>query len=365
MSLFLLSGLLYSLALPAQEGKIDWSVPVRLPQGLAGVLAGVDHGVMLVGGGCNFPDSMPWAGGKKRYYHAVYVVERRGGHWGCLEAFSLPENTAYGASVSTPQGVIYIGGENEDGVSARVYCLQWDSVARKVRVRRLADLPVAVSNAAASVMGQTVYVAGGETRTGVSSGLYALDLGVDGARWELVSELPKPLSHAVLVASGRGLWLAGGRKRNPGGLSDLSDAVYRYEPGVRRWNECRHLPYAWSAGAGVLLDENSLLLIGGDRGEVFHRVEELIGEIARTSDAAERQELVLQKARVQSSHPGFSQQLLLYDMRRDVWRVYEELGFPAPATTVAVRWNDDIVIPGGEIKAGVRTPQILIGAINR
>jgi N-acetylneuraminic acid mutarotase len=232
-------------------------------------------------------------------------------------------------------------------------------------MRRLADLPVALSNAAAAVLGRTVYVAGGENADKVSGAMYAMDLDADEPRWDLAAELQKPLSHAVLIGCGRGLWLAGGRKRNPGGMSDLSDAVYRWDTVARRWSPCRALPYALSAGAGVLLDENRLLLIGGDKGDVFHQVEKLIEEIARTSDPVRRQELVLQKARVQSSHPGFSKDILLYDMLRDEWRVYGELPFPAPATTTAVRWGDDIVIPGGEIRAGVRTPQILVGTINR
>jgi len=42
---------------------------LALPMGVAGPLAGVDRGMLLVGGGCNFPDSMPWAGGKKKYYN--------------------------------------------------------------------------------------------------------------------------------------------------------------------------------------------------------------------------------------------------------------------------------------------------------
>jgi cyclically-permuted mutarotase family protein len=361
MSLLLLSGLLSAVSLYAQQGRIVWSEPIRLPMGLAGALAGVDHGMLFVGGGCNFPDSMPWAGGKKKYYNEVYVVDLS--TRAMIVVDTLSEPVAYGAPVTTPQGVVYIGGENESGPTAAVLCLSWDSVARQVGVRRLPDLPVALTNAAAALVGETIYVAGGETAAGVSDRLYALDL--RGSAWRLVGALPKPLSHAVLIAAGHRLYLAGGRRRNPGGVSDLSDAVYCYDTVVRRWSVCRSLPYALSAGTGVLYDEHSLLLLGGDRGEVFHEVEKLIAAADRSSSAAEWKELLLQKARVQSSHPGFSRQVLRYDMHKNEWSDFDTLPFPSPATTTAVRWGNYIVIPGGEIRAGVRTSQILIGVISR
>ena len=85
----------------------------------------------------------------------------------------------------------------------------------------------------------------------------------------------------------------------------------------------------------------------------------------RLLQRADKEALLLQKARIQSSHPGFSKQLLRYDMDRNEWSVFDTLPFPSPVTTTAIRWNNSIVIPGGEIRAGVRTSQILIGEINR
>ncbi len=36
--------------------------------GLAGPFAGVHGNVLLIGGGANFPDQLPWDGGKKTWY---------------------------------------------------------------------------------------------------------------------------------------------------------------------------------------------------------------------------------------------------------------------------------------------------------
>ena len=32
-------------------------------------------------------------------------------------------------------------------------------------------------------------------------------------------------------------------------------------------------------------------------------------------------------------------------------------------TTTVIKWDHDIIIPSGEIKAGVRTPNVLVGKI--
>jgi N-acetylneuraminic acid mutarotase len=51
----------------------------------------------------------------------------------------------------------------------------------------------------------------------------------------------------------------------------------------------------------------------------------------------------------------------LYDTIKDTWEKVGNIPFASPVTTVAVKWNGDVLIPGGEIRAGVRTPQFLLG----
>jgi N-acetylneuraminic acid mutarotase len=55
--------------------------------------------------------------------------------------------------------------------------------------------------------------------------------------------------------------------------------------------------------------------------------------------------------------------VLLYDTRKDEWKAAGCISYDSPVTTTAVKWNNKIIIPGGEIKAGVRTPQILSAKI--
>src|SRR5687768_12914680 len=68
----------------AANNHIGWSVPATLPPpegatlqpGMAGASAGVHNDVLLIAGGANFPDGMPWEGGQKKHHNDVYVLQR-------------------------------------------------------------------------------------------------------------------------------------------------------------------------------------------------------------------------------------------------------------------------------------------------
>jgi hypothetical protein len=63
-----------------------------------------------------------------------------------------------------------------------------------------------------------------------------------------------------------------------------------------------------------------------------------------------------------TSHPGFPKIVHAYHTTTDTWRPFGEM--PAALVTApTVRWNGNIVIPGGEIKPGTRSTAVLSGEI--
>lgn len=353
---------------------INWKVAGELPAtgerqkslGLAGAFAGVDKSLLLVGGGSNFPDSMPWLGGRKKYYDEVYVFEKTSHDSLILfQSFKLPFALAYAASCSTTQGVVVAGGENEEGASKKVLLLQMDS--EQLQINHLPDLPFAVTNASIVVHGQNIYLAGGETQNSVSDQFLCLDLKNTAAGWRSLPSLPQPVSHAVMVVQSNGkedcIYLLGGRKKNTGSTSDLYASNWQFDFKKEQWTERRSLPYALSAGTGVATEKGCILLFGGDTGETFHKTEELIVAISKESDVEKKKALNAEKIEVQSTHPGFCRQVLLYDTQKDRWQTVGCIPFDTPVTTTAVKWNNNVFILGGEIRAGVRTPLILSAKI--
>lgn len=356
--------------------RLEWRIAGILPAadgkaalGVAGPVAGAYDNILLVAGGANFPDGMPWAGGKKVYYNDVYVFKKNGDSLLHLNTARLPFNLAYSASCATPQGIVVIGGENEQGLTDGVFVLQWNESRNDVNITDLPSLPFALTNASAVYHHNHIYVTGGERGAEVSNNFFCLDLANKEAGWKGLPVVPNPVSHAVMVVQSNGedefIYLIGGRKRNVNDTSTLYSSILQFDWTSSRWTEKAPLPYALSAGTGIAYGSRYILLFGGDDGETFHKVEALIAAIGQTSDEAKKMALNKEKAIVQSKHPGFCQQVFLYDTKKDRWRKLSSIPFDAPVTTTAVKWHDAVFIPSGEIKAGIRSPYILSAKIGK
>ncbi|TXJ23550.1 MAG: hypothetical protein E6Q24_17720 [Chitinophagaceae bacterium] len=348
---------------------IQWNTAATLPNvngktslGYAGPVAGVIDDKIIVAGGANFPDSMPWLGGKKKYYDDVAVFLKKDNGLQLLLQLKLPDTIAYPAVCSAPQGIVYAGGEMQNGLSVKVWLIKPAS-NNSIEFVSLPDLPQATTNASLTFSNNKLYFAGGETVNGVWSQFYSLDLNNQQSGWKELSALPKPASHGLLIAQSGKLFFIGGRMKTKSGISDLYASVYAYDFSANQWGEKKSLPYALSAGTGVAYGNNEILLFGGDKGETFHKAEELIAAIAAETDASKREALNQQKIKVQSTHPGFSKEVLIYNTDEDEWTVAGTIPFDVPVTTTAFSVGDAVYIPTGEIKAGVRSPKILSGQL--
>ncbi len=116
---------------------------------------------------------------------------------------------------------------------------------------------------------------------------------------------------------------------------------------------------ALSAGTGISIGTHNIVLFGGDKGETFHQVETLLYAINAEKDEAKLQALKQQKNQLLDAHPGFSKDILLFNIETDKWTKIGIIPFDSPVTTTAFKWGKRIIIPSGEIRAGVRTPHIL------
>src|SRR5690242_1857271 len=98
------------LKVPAESLSLNWSSlpPIPDTNGFAGPFAGVSGGALVVAGGANFPQAMPWEGGRKVWYDSVFVLPEPAGAW--RSGFKLPRPVGYGVSVTTTRGILCAGG---------------------------------------------------------------------------------------------------------------------------------------------------------------------------------------------------------------------------------------------------------------
>ena len=377
-SLFLLLSavLLNSNIIAAQQAiRIDWERAAVLPgdeggkphPGLAGPFSGHSNGAILVAGGANFPNGLPWEGGTKVYHDRIYVLLQEKGHpffWSA-QSFQLANAVAYGASVQSGESVICIGGEGQQGATAQVIRLTWDPADQQVKTETLPSLPVALTNLAAAIIGTQIFVAGGESASDASDKLFCLDLRIPETGWIERKHIPRAIASAGLVPQRKNgkwyLFLLGGRTKNPGALTDFHSSVYAYDPVLDQWDAQSSLPGESAAGLAFPYKANTIFYIGGDKGDVYRNVEKRMLEIASAVDEQRKKLLLGEKNQLQVNHPGFGKRVLLFNTQTNHWDSLGVLPFAAPVTTSPFIVGQTVFIPSGEVRPGIRTPEIWIG----
>ncbi|MFP4058466.1 MAG: galactose oxidase [Candidatus Brocadiia bacterium] len=319
---------------------IEWTRLPDLRVPLGGQFAGVSGGALVVAGGAHFPVPM-FEGGKKQWVDTVYALEPGAALW--QEVGSLEGPLAYGASVTTADGILLIGGCNAERCLDRVVRLRY--AGGQVEQTALPNLPKPCAYTSAARMGSTVYVAGGQDLPRPVAALknfWALDLDQPEPQWQELEPWPGPgrVLPVAGVADGA-FYLFGGCKLKTDQAGRrwreyLADA-YRYRPG-EGWEPIADLPRPMAGApspAPVLGRE--LVVLGGDDGANALKVWQL-----------------------RDRHPGFRHEVLAYDPAADQWRVLQDLP-AALVTTTAVAWQGGIVVPGGEDRPGHRSATVLFG----
>jgi len=366
-------------------GRLHWSALPPLPPapgqarqiGLAGPFVGVHNDVPIVAGGANFPDALPWRGGKKVWWPDAFALVRGPDgkrSWRTDAGWRLPRALAYGAAVSTADGVVCIGGCDANRCYADAFRLSWNG--RGLTATDLPPLPRPLAFLGAARIGNVVYVAGGQETTDdarATGRFYALDLArvgdANAAAWEELPPLPGPPRVLPVVAAQNDgetscVYVFSGRNVHPGGPTELLTDAYRYDPTARRWHRLADVapagePPRCVMGAPVVASgAHHVLVFGGADGKLFAKLEALGKALAAATDEAEKARLTAEKNGILDNHPGFSRDVLAYHTVTDTWTRAGEMPPGSPVTTIAAPWGEGFVVPTGEVRPGVRSAAV-------
>jgi DNA-binding CsgD family transcriptional regulator/N-acetylneuraminic acid mutarotase len=165
---------------------------------------------------------------------------------------ALPAARASMGAVVYENQVYLVGGSTAAGPSSDLlaYDLNQESWSR------LPDKPTAVSGVQAALIGEKIYVPGGEIAGGgLSAVLEVYDPRQNS--WSDAHPLPKALSHYALCAFEGNLYLFGGWDGE-----QYSAEGYRYDPDRDEWQSFALKPGARAASAASVL-EGRIILLGG------------------------------------------------------------------------------------------------------
>lgn len=352
LSLFLF--LSAALSLSAQHVRSVAGFPAAEPGyslGVSACYAGQIGDYLVVAGGCNFPE----AGKPKKYYAGVYAarMDRATLQWR-LVGF-LPEAAAYGATVASGDSLLFLGGNNTDHALAAVYSVRLNSVGTDVSINRLADLPATADNMAVALVGNDIFVVGGNQNGKPSADVLRYKLGASTVSSANLRIPGAPRVQPVAAAYNDKLYVWGGFYAD-GEQSKVHTDGYVYDVNAKEWGAlsapCSANGEEMTLSGGIAwADGDHLYATGGVNRTIF------LDAISGRYECVKKDDYLKQPI----DWYKFSGNLYVFDAVAGQWltttfanQALARAGAQAVPTPLGVYYI------GGELKPALRTPQIVI-----
>jgi len=333
----------------AEEDKttiaLDWGQLPDLPNelGVAGPLVGVHNNALIVAGGANFPKPV-WES-DKAWHDEIHVLTKTEDGYRWRDGGALRRPVAYGAAVSTADGVLCMGGNDGQRTFDEVFVLRWDPEKQEVTRVDYPDLPRPCAYGQAALVGDVVYLAGGQSGNDLDSAMnnfWSLDLSqkddAEAFAWKELDAWPgPPRAFNITAAQHNGyddcVYVISGRRQEGEDVAFLKD-TWEFNTKSRTWRRRADVPQSVMAGTGIGYGQSHVFVLGGADGSLFAKADEL-----------------------QDEHPGFPKKAWAYHTITNTWAP----AGPVPqnhVTTVPVMWDGQIIIASGEVRPRVRSPVV-------
>jgi transporter, SSS family len=344
---------LLTLALPftgIAQHKNDWfgwQVKSNMCPGeaLSSAITGVSNGVLIVAGGSNFEFNLNVP--VKKFHQEIYVcLQPHADTLQWIQSTNLPFPIADASYVPYKNGIVFIGGSDGKKVHDWVGYIFWDPEQKAIQVSSLSTLPVARSGAAAAILGDQLFIAGGKDQEGNTLGdFWVANLSAvfsnlpNHQPWKQLPKWPgKPRVGASMIVQSDGeknlLFLFGGKSE----CEYLKDG-FRYDPSSKNaaWQPIAPMPRPAYWSSAIPYGQSHVIVMSGSDG---HQADSAIalGE--------------------QYKMPN---DILAYHTITNTW--IRAGALPEGVAGAGIIQNgDQWMLIGGELRPRVRSKNILIGA---
>lgn len=370
----------------SEDGSVSWGRLPDLPNspsvaesaaplGVSGHFTGLIGETLIVAGGCNFPDKPVAEGGSKRFYDEIWALDLSDSAAVWKIVGHLPYAVAYGSSVTTPSGIVCLGGNDAEKSYSDCYSLRWNQDGTEVIALPLGSLPCTVDNSSAAFSDGRIFVAGGNVDALPSRAFFCGELNGENLQWRRMRDFPGPSRvQPVLAAIGAGeeckLCLAGGFQ--PGDNTappQLPSEVLVWKNG--EWTVETSLPplsdgspRTLTGGCSAAMSDRYALFFGGVNYGCFFAAVDRPRQITEAEGNTELVETLKAEGREYLRHEvswyRFNDELLEYDFADGKWRCLGSDSSLARAGAGAVACGDSLFVVCGELKPGVRSAQVSV-----
>ena len=321
-------------------------------KGVSACYCGVINDYLYIAGGCNFPDKPVAEGGKKRFYKAIYAAKLNADsdrlEWETVG--QMPQPAAYGVSVTYENSLIFVGGNNETGGLTTAIRLR--PTATGMQQEALPSLPHALDNMAGAVVGHILYLVGGNCEGVATQKVWSLDLKNTAKQgWKEEPSIPgiarvQPIA-ATLEGGLLGVW-GGFAPKTDSKAAQLAMNGASYNAGCGTWTA---LPVptdaigeeVFTGGAtAIVTPQKGVVVVGGVNKDVF------LAAINKLPEGYLLHEPEWYR---------FNQRVLCY--RDGNWTQLLQHPSVARAGCALAYWDGWVYVVGGELKPGIRTPEIV------
>lgn len=346
--------------------------------GVASPFSGVVNGRLVVAGGCNFPGKAAADGGTKAYYDDVYVFDLKGKSRTAQKlSLKLPAALAYGASVQVPSGVVFLGGRNDSIHSRKVLHLSWDSAKGSIAISYLPDLPVGKALFGATCSDRKIYVVGAEAVSPYQKVFLVYDFRNPSKGWVRLPDYPgvaRTLPTVVAQSNGKEekVYMFFGTTAN-GASPYIVDSYAAFSIKNGRWEEggstvFNGKPICLYGGDAFRSGANNILFIGGVNVDVFRAEvqrratvklsadKQLVDSLKSTSDAY---------MRADRSFYRFNSKVMAFNLLTRTWIELQDAPYGGVSGEEVAADGNTIFVVSGEIKPGIRTPEVYKGVRKR
>ena len=269
--------------------------------GVSAAFAGRVGDQICFAGGANFPNSPAAKGGQKEYYDAVFLgspVDGRTIQWHA--AGKLPKPLAYGVSMQLGDTLYLAGGESHDGAERGFYMLT-RAGGNTLAIKPLAPLPFTISNAAGAVIEHRLFLIGGMQDGKPSSAVWSYDIDNPSKGWHRLPDLPHARGYVQPVAASVDdtLFVSGGfypgDDKHPATVNqgihslDITAKVPYWRTGLFPRGEEKRMDY-W-AGGTLTPVAGGLIATGGVHKAVFEPALERLRRLNHHKEALSETEI--------------------------------------------------------------------------